>query len=934
MSDRRRCCIVNLGLFRSGTTTLAHAAESIGLRAYRQFPELFQDIQKGFLHQPEKTVLDWYHRGGFEDMIGIAMEHGLVCDGWTALLAFLPQRLLNELKQTAERAGVKLEFVASTRDVEATVQSELHHWVSHDLEKKAGLDPRERMQLVHDLRDRATKHHRAIQDLCEIGLVLILPLGNNLTCEWPKTLSAASNKTELEWSKALVKAGKQNASPSLPVEGILLTFRFGTGQETAEKLYRIDKLLDSIEEDTLCRYLVVLAIDAEDEGGDGATQIKQRLESRLKKQHLQQLHWIVNPSRKTTDPFPICSIWDEMTCIAWENGADWVVLLGDDIELDCTFHYRAFYRSFLDIANRLNVPFGFGCPWWNDQTFPGFASFPCVGKAHKEIFGGLIPAHRRECFVNQDLDPYLHQLYLKFQAAPCVKDARLFNRAGGNMFAVESAESSEAVRYQRVETPGWRDLCQTDRNPIHEYLPRETKTSLLVDVIVPSYRVRLDYLESICSLKVPDYFATLFIIIVDNPDELIRSAEQIVQRKNGTTDVRANTVVTVGQGERLLQDYLTQSVGNNVRVRCNPVNVGASASRNRGLDESAAEFVLHLDDDLVPTPDLLEQYGRKLLDMDQSTVGLVGLVRFPRCPTMPLRHAAVLMSYLTFMFEIAESNLYTNPAWGVTANILFRRTNVRFDLVYAKTGGGEDVDYSLSVRKASNGGQLLAVPEAAVVHPFWPGSVWTLAGHFFNWAIGDGALFGRFPELCYWSYPNAAESLLVMSPILFIWFVFRPWKIAEVIILFLLADFLVDYADRSEFQHRCRQVDGPPDRTVTHHPNKRRSPLFYVAAHVLANFYVVILECGRLYGHVGRNELMRNIFWRFDWHCGALPRAPHNFRRREAYKFGLFTVILVGELWCFLSAPTTTDGKAMIASGMVFLSWLLMIVTAVATAVS
>eukprot|EP00980_Cylindrotheca_fusiformis_P010263 scaffold2277_cov137-Cylindrotheca_fusiformis.AAC.18 len=61
-------------------------------------------------------------------------------------------------------------------------------------------------------------------------------------------------------------------------------------------------------------------------------------------------------------------------------------------------------------------------------------------------------------------------------------------------------------------------------------------------------------------------------------------------------------------------------------------------------------------------------------------------------------------------------------------------------------GGGEDVDFALRVCEASNDDLLLPVPEAYVVHPFWPGSVLTLASHFFNWAIGDSGLYERFPQ--------------------------------------------------------------------------------------------------------------------------------------------------------------------------------------------
>ena len=61
-------------------------------------------------------------------------------------------------------------------------------------------------------------------------------------------------------------------------------------------------------------------------------------------------------------------------------------------------------------------------------------------------------------------------------------------------------------------------------------------------------------------------------------------------------------------------------------------------------------------------------------------------------------------------------------------------------------GGGEDVDFALRVADASNGGKLIKVPEACVVHPFWPGRVFELMSHFFNWAIGDGGLLKRHPE--------------------------------------------------------------------------------------------------------------------------------------------------------------------------------------------
>jgi glycosyltransferase involved in cell wall biosynthesis len=898
-------CIVNVGLFRSGTTTLAMAAESLGLNSYRKFPELSPDELKEFLEIPETSALDWLSRGEMMELIWLALKNGLICDGWIALLPFLTQPVLESLKHEAGKAGVRLEFVATSRDIEATVDSELHHWTIHGLERRADLSLHERGKLESHLRDRAVKHNHRIHQLEQAGILKILPL-SNIGKAWSETLSSISTHfTPERWEDALRAVGKQNTNPRLPVEGILLTLRLGEeGKEANDKIASVERLLGQIEEDSICRYLVVLAIDTDEEDGNPSIELAQRISSRPR---LHSLHQITNPAQKPGQPFAICSVWHEMAAVAWKNGADWVVLLGDDIKIDCRFHYRAIYRSFLDIAERLNleVPFDFfGCPWWNDNSFPGFPTFPCVGKAHYKIFGGLIPEPHCSRFVNQDLDPYLHRLYIKFMAAPCIPQALLFNGAGGSVGSGDS-------RYERVPAQGWQTFAQDDIEPIRKYLPEDGVTeAILLDVVVPSYRVRLDYLQSICALKVPENFRTLFIIVVDNPEELLSTAARLQKKSTDDTSM----TVTLSQGERILEAYLSQG-GNIVRVRCNTTNLGASASRNRGLDESAAEFVLNLDDDLVPRPDLLEQYGRKLQDIDDDVVGLVGLVRFPRSSKLPLRHAAVLMSYLTFMFEIAEcKNMYANngPAWGVTANILFRRTNVRFDPVYAKTGGGEDVDFSLSVAEASNGGKLLMVPEACVVHPFWPGSVFTLSRHFFNWAIGDGALFLRFPKYCYWSWPNVPEMLFLLSP-LSLWL--GPWKFLRLVPAFLAADLVVDMSNRTDYRHRCHQLKkGGPEL-------EERSALFCFAAHCLGNLYVVALECGRLWGHMARKNVRGGLCHRFDWHCGRLQNAPANFRKREAYKFGLFVGILAFEIggarrqWSgFGSCSTDNSWKDLVAA--------------------
>jgi len=716
-----------------------------------------------------------------------------------------------------------------------------------------------------------------VRNLCSLELVKLLPLSNRIQDTWPDILTTITNFEPLRWSKALTDVGVCNPNPSLPIAGILVTMRLQRNDNIEEATSSVKRLLDEIENDQLCRYLLVLGIDADERHSESASMLIQHLNEHIESSpQMHSLHLVTNPPRQLhREPFALCRVWDQMAAEAWTHGADWVVLLGDDVEITCPFHHRAFYRSFLDISNRINVPFGFGCPFWNDITFPGFPTFPCVGKIHYEIFGGLIPEHRRDSFVNQDLDPYLHHLYLKLGAAPCVTVATLRNGVGG------SIGSSEA-RYVRIPAQGWRDFVLEDfRSYVLRFAPEGTPEYITLDVVVPSFRVRLDYLRSICHLKVPARIRTNFIIIIDNIDAFLRAARDLTDDCN----------ITIPQAEDILERHLAMS-GNVVRIRCNESNLGASASRNRGINESAAEFILNLDDDLIPDEDLLEQYGNKLFHIDDTVAGLVGLVRFPRTPDMPLRHAAVLMSYLTFMFEIAEqeNNMYT-PAWGVTANILFRRTHIRFDPIYAKTGGGEDVDYSLRVTEACNGGRLLAVPEARVVHPFWPGSVFHLASHFHNWAVGDGALFQRFPEHTYWSFPNLPEMILITFPLCFIWM--ACWQYFQFIFFSISADFFVDLVC-DDYQHRIAMVQGIGKDRVT----EKRGNLFYFFAHILANLFILVLECGRLRGHIVRCNFTRGPFRRFDWHIGRLTNAPSNFRKREAHKFCFFVAILSFIWYC------------------------------------
>ena len=885
---KKHCCIVNVGLFKTGTTTLSEIMRELGLKVFKDFDPTCTGVHRRMLFNPVQEV----ERKIFNDpdYFKQCITHDFVSDGWFALLPF-SLLAVKRFAEIAHQANVQLMFVVTERDLNSYIKSELHHWVRNDLEKKADLKADEKSQLEVLLKTRYHLHKNGVANLSsEFKETKILRLEQIHTKSWSRQMQkVCAHFSPSGFEDALHKVGKSNSSPDLPIEALLLTMR--VTQDFDEVLRNVNGLLDDIELDLMVRYLVVVAID--DDEFDSA-EMKLLVESLKNRKKMHTLSFLRNPRIAKGQPIPICMIWKAMALRAFELGASWVIFLGDDVRIHCPYHYRSIYRAFLDIKESLSLQEGiyFGCPWFNDEGFKGFPTFPIVGRAHYNIYSGFIPKPHQDLFINQDLDPYLHRLYLKFGSSPCLSDVKLSNHHGGNDLA--------DARYDRVPAIAWREkiLESICIEPIEQFLQQVTlpkdshsKTRfqghnlLLCDVIVPSYRINLDYLERICMIHVPLYMRTTFIIIIDNPAQIIDLISNKVTKK-----------VTCEEAGILLEDHIRQNLfdkgcSNNIRIRCNKTNMGASASRNRGINESAAEYILFLDDDVIPKRDILQKYGEELKKYhlrEEKILGLVGLVRFPR-DNISILHSAVLMSYLTFMFEIAENPIYSEPAWGVTANILFRKCpSMQFDTCYAKTGGGEDVDFALRYSSYSEDLKLKTCPSAEVEHLFWSDNLSALCYHFFFWAVGDSALFERFQgEYVYSSFPNLSETLFISIILALIlafmrWDVVIFWRLLMSAILMFGADVTVDIAWKrgEEFKYRRSILEREVSFSYT------------LCSHVVANFYVFVLECGRLCGHLKRGQY-KNIRCRFDWHCNRLKNSRCNFVERERLKFSLFIVILL-----------------------------------------
>ena len=341
LSSKR--CIVNLGLYKTGTTMLAKTAESLGLRVYSRFPSLdtaqdtdfpsiSQSVLKDILLDPQRAINEVVGNH-VEAFVNCLLNYDFVCDGWFALLPLAAPSTFQQVKNAASNRGIQLTFIVTERDLESYLQSELHHWVRHNMEKVAGLKVGERFMLEESLRSRYSLHKKGIARLRNTDQIVCLDLSDLSNGEWAKRLSEIATPYDFSrriWEKEFLQTGVENSAPQLPLQGILLTMRIVVNFD--ECLQNIYLLLSDIEMDSLCSYIVVLAFDDDEFDTPEANRIKAILEVRPR---MRCLYLIRNPPQKQGKPPNICQIWAKLSECAWEKGASWVVFLGDDIRITC-----------------------------------------------------------------------------------------------------------------------------------------------------------------------------------------------------------------------------------------------------------------------------------------------------------------------------------------------------------------------------------------------------------------------------------------------------------------------------------------------------------------------------------------------------------------------------------------------------------------------
>jgi hypothetical protein len=325
------------------------------------------------------------------------------------------------------------------------------------------------------------------------------------------------------------------------------------------------------------------------------------------------------------------------------------------------------------------------------------------------------------------------------------------------------------------------------------------------------------------------------------------------------------------------------------------------------LEEASGEWVHFLDDDIVPSPNLLFAVS-DVISANPTAAGFVCNTQFPIADNVFT--AAVHLSGVTYFWDIA-TKIDVDVPWGVTANLVARRvlvpsdltvkidmpTQTEFSLIYPKTGGGEDIDYCLTQRAAhlpiyrsdpNTNGQypgFLAAPGAIVTHPWWNSgrrSWW----RFHNWSLGDGHLINAYPELSYLDYaPNSAESLLLCVLVLAVGVVFISLYL---LILSLECALGVVVANLAHDVYRHTLLHPERHEELNISSRVRRSKPFWSLVLLESSMIRIFSELGRLRGILERHE-WKSVGRRFDWFVGRIPGGgpQEEERRNSLQRFGL-----------------------------------------------
>eukprot|EP01062_Namystynia_karyoxenos_P051238 TRINITY_DN40140_c0_g1_i2.p1 TRINITY_DN40140_c0_g1~~TRINITY_DN40140_c0_g1_i2.p1 ORF type:complete len:391 (+),score=112.26 TRINITY_DN40140_c0_g1_i2:878-2050(+) len=352
------------------------------------------------------------------------------------------------------------------------------------------------------------------------------------------------------------------------------------------------------------------------------------------------------------------------------------------------------------------------------------------------------------------------------------------------------------------------------------------------------FRVNAEFVRTVLSMAVPDTMHARVVLVLDCGEAALAAAAR--------SELQA----------------LEREHPGRLRVRVNPLNEGASCSRSRGLRECHSEWVLFLDDDVQPDPGLLVAYGAAIRQhAKEGACGFIGLSR------LPLDGRLWTDAIHWHIAEKLSPDLDDVP-WGVTANLVVRWTPaLYFDDSFPKTGGGEDIDFCIRVRRRLEG-RFVAVPDAQVCHP-WRQSAFQMYVRMAEWAAGDGMLNSKHPDLTRTVLPTLPVYLLLFAalqvPAAAAGCAAPQWSTPPLLVVAQLAI--------NACWVNLPQNKPCPQRDIREMPLWRRA-----AVGLLSGVSHVASDTGRACGMLRRVELPE-LLTEFDWWAGTQrPATYYDYR--------------------------------------------------------
>lgn len=250
-----------------------------------------------------------------------------------------------------------------------------------------------------------------------------------------------------------------------------------------------------------------------------------------------------------------------------------------------------------------------------------------------------------------------------------------------------------------------------------------------IDVVIPSFRLDEQYLLPILQLDVPASVTVNYYIVADNPEVKVPDA------------------------------VWQQSQLSNVHLIINEHNLGFSKTRNKGIDAGHGDWILLLDDDITPNPDLLNAYAQQIVHKPDA-LGFVGITNFP--PVMNAVTQALHITGVSTHFQRAqrEDQMY----WSATSNFMLNRSllgNRRF--LPELTRSTEDMEFLFRNAFENNLKQYQAAPLAIVTHPWWGnGAQQTRRMFLYGQGAGEVARLWPVKQYNFYDFTTTTETLLLL----------------------------------------------------------------------------------------------------------------------------------------------------------------------------